>query len=151
MLAYCTSLGVTTVLVTALPSPRYMPGLLPDLTTHRMASACTATLPWQHNKKLAAATNNSFSTQNLVASAASTGKPQQQKDFVNATGNRQPNTPARSDGGAGPVNNGDKGNRIPLASTARNWHKLSSRGSQFEYIEPWLYLNPLYAGTASAR
>jgi hypothetical protein len=47
ILAYCTSLGVVTVLVTSLRSPKYMPGLLPDPRGDSLAAACTAAVPWQ--------------------------------------------------------------------------------------------------------
>lgn len=38
------------MLVTTLPSPKYLPGLLPDLRKHTLAAACTATLPWSHQQ-----------------------------------------------------------------------------------------------------
>lgn len=49
VLAYCTSVGMVTILVTSLPSPKYMPAALPDPRRHHLAAACTAAVPLQRD------------------------------------------------------------------------------------------------------
>lgn len=49
VLAYCTSVGMATILVTSLPSPKYMPAALPDPRRHQLAAICTAAVPLQRD------------------------------------------------------------------------------------------------------
>lgn len=53
VLRYCTSRGVATLVITPLPSPRYLPELLPDARKHSLAAACSAAVPWQQQVKQA--------------------------------------------------------------------------------------------------
>jgi hypothetical protein len=49
VIAYCTSVGMVTILLTSLPSPKYMPAALPDPRRHQLAAACTAAVPLQRS------------------------------------------------------------------------------------------------------
>lgn len=116
VLAYCTSLGVTTILLTTLHSPKHLPGLLPDLRSNSLAAACKAVLPWQQ----------------------SAGKPQlgaAEDDGGSRSG---------SSSSSGISSSGiSSSSRSPLTHSVADWHRLDRcivGGDGF--IEPWLYLNP---------
>lgn len=121
------------MLLTPIKSPKYLPGVLPDLAQHPLASAADATLPW-HPRAL-----------------VDRLKPQQQQP---QQGIRQPSAVPVAGAGAMPrkatptglassSNNSSsvQGGRVPLPSTALYWHQLpvTEPGKGWGFIEPWLF------------
>jgi len=160
VLAYCTSLGVTTILLTAMPSPKYMPGFLPDLRGNSLAAACTAALPWQHSTgaKQRLAGNRQGPQQHQQHQHQQ--QQQRQGDLaqaaeqqgskvgcsIDASSVESALTPAQL---AGATTRGSSTTgssvpcRCPLHSSARFWHSLESyHVDGAGYIEPWLFLRP---------
>jgi hypothetical protein len=119
VLAYSTSLGVATVLLTTLPSPKYRPGLLPDPSTHALAAGCTAAVPWQQ----------SVPTQAAMLSQSMRGGEQQQPGAGSGSINRTDSSAAMR--------------RRPMSSMERLWHSLDAYGvSGRGFLEPWIYISP---------
>lgn len=113
VLAYCTSLGVTSIVVTPLPSPRYLPGLLPDAGEHSLAAACTAAVPWQQQARYS----------KPVRLQPPVGQQQQQQQQLES---------CSLDGSA-------VMGRTPLSSSAQYWHRLDSI-SGIGVLEPWMFM-----------
>jgi hypothetical protein len=113
VLAYCTSVGVTSIVVTPLPSPRYLPGLLPDAREHSLAAACTAAVPWQQQARYS--------------------KPSQLTPHVRQQQQQQQQLESVS------LDSSAVKGRSPLSSSAWFWHRLDSISGE-GVLEPWLFM-----------